>query len=74
MTDLELVRELVRDTCRCGSHKQPHHTFCFRCYGRLSPIMQKALYARLGKGYSEAYHAAVEFFDAENKTGERPVR
>jgi hypothetical protein len=65
LTDLELVKELVSETCRCSSPRKQHQTFCQACYFRLSPAAQKALYARLGKGYREAYEAAVEFLDAQ---------
>lgn len=69
MTDLELVKELVRKTCRCGAAKKAHQTFCLRCYQSLPGMMQRALYARLGKGYREAYHQAAEFLDTERSVG-----
>jgi len=67
VTDLELLKQLVSDTCRCGGLKEPHKSFCQTCYFSLPVSMQRALYARLGRGYREAYESAVEFLDAEAK-------
>ena len=65
MTDLELIKEKVSDTCRCGGLKEPHKSFCQKCYFSLPVSVQRALYARPGKGYREAYEEAAEFLDGK---------
>jgi hypothetical protein len=60
----ELLKELIGAVCRCGSAKRPSQTFCRTCYNSLGRLQQLALYKTMGRGYEEAYAAAVEFLDA----------
>ena len=59
LTDLELIQEYGRETCRCGSPKERGHTFCRSCYFCLTNEQRKALFAKFGKGYREAYEDAI---------------
>lgn len=62
-SDFELVEELRGTSCVCGRAKASGNTFCGACYRRLPQDMRRALYRRLGRGYEEAYAAAVTHFD-----------
>jgi hypothetical protein len=55
----ELIAELRGSTCPCGEAKEPWHTFCRRCYYKLSPAQRKALYKKIGDGYEDAYADAM---------------
>lgn len=63
LTDLELVQALGREECRCGAYKKGGLSLCGKCYRALPLDLQRALYARLGRGYREAYEAACAFLD-----------
>lgn len=54
-----LLRELGGMICRCGREKRRGETVCRRCYYALPAPYRRALYARIGEGYEEAYQAAV---------------
>jgi hypothetical protein len=49
------------DCAPCGGVKEPKRTFCRKCYYSLPPRLRKALYARVGAGYAEAYDEARAF-------------
>jgi hypothetical protein len=61
---VRIVAELRGYTCRCGGFKGSRLTFCTTCYLLLPSTMKRALYKRLGEGYSEAYAEATGFLDA----------
>ncbi len=65
MSDLELIKAKVGETCRCRSFKRAHDSFCWTCYSALPPSIQLALRAIPGRGYREAYEAAVEMLERE---------
>jgi hypothetical protein len=60
-TDLELIQELVGQTCFCGNIKSQGMSFCRSCYFSLPVNMRYDLYKRPGKGYREAHEVAVYF-------------
>lgn len=61
-----LVRELQGTLCViCDGRKRSKNTFCVDCYLTLPREMQRALYREIGKGYEEAYDAAVGFLRAK---------
>jgi len=64
MTNLDLIRELRGNVCRCGKPKQPKQTFCRKCYFSLPEEKRQALYSRVGEGYAEAYEDAICELDA----------
>lgn len=66
-TQVELLKELMSYTCRCGEGKDDMRTFCRRCYAKLPPANQRALYKRLGAGYEAAYETAATFLDYANR-------
>lgn len=53
-----LLKELRSDECACGKYKKIGNSFCYNCFKSLPNDMQKALYARFGNGYEEAYEEA----------------
>lgn len=57
----QLTQELAGITCRCGQHKTARNTFCGQCYRALPPCKRRALYKKMGAGYEEAYHDAINF-------------
>lgn len=59
-TDFYLY-ELRSDMCCCEGQKKPGRSFCYDCYKKLPPDMQRALYQRIRDGYEEAYDAAVKW-------------
>lgn len=65
--DLELVRELRGEICRCGQPKASRQTFCRDCYYALPRHLRNDLYKPLGSGYAEAYQAAAEELDASGR-------
>ena len=73
MTDeqIDLVRWLASEECRCGKTKVARQTFCRWCYAILPREMQRALYARIGQGYEQAFAAAVDFLDEREREQER---
>ena len=55
-----VFRDFSGDVCAaCGKQKTRRHSFCRRCYARLSIDMQTALYRRFGVGYEEAFRAGL---------------
>jgi hypothetical protein len=64
LTDLEILKALTSDTCRCGAFKKQNQSFCGKCYHALPEANRRALYARLGRGYREAFEAACALLDA----------
>jgi len=61
----QLFASLKSTTCpACGRFKKPMQTLCASDYRRLSKQLKKDLYKRLGEGYEEAVHAALNALDA----------
>ncbi len=54
------AKELDSEECQCGRTKKSRMSFCYSCYRSLPRDIQRALYARIGKGYEEAYEEAVD--------------
>ena len=54
------ARELVSEECQCGRTKKRGMSFCYTCWKLLPRDIQRALYARIGNGYEEAYEEAVQ--------------
>ena len=65
----KIVEELGGEQCRCGSLKDKGRTFCLPCYDRLPPVMKRALYRLLDRGYAASYRAAVEYLDSLKELG-----
>jgi hypothetical protein len=61
------VDEFKSNQCYCGNKKRPNTAFCYSCYSSLPQEMQEALYKRLGFGYEEAYHKAIQFLESQKK-------
>lgn len=60
MTDRQLIDSLCSNLCpACGRGKNARMTLCGGCYHGLPRELQKALYNRLGEGYSEAVDQAL---------------
>ena len=59
LDQLELANELAGNRCQCGATKKERLTFCIRCHFKLPKEMRLALHQQIGKGYEEAYHAAI---------------
>jgi hypothetical protein len=53
---LAMVRS---DQCLCERGKKAGNAFCFRCFKLLPRHLQKELYKPVGRGFEEAYEAAV---------------
>ncbi len=64
LDDLGLLKALAGESCHCGAFKKRGHSFCGKCYYNLPEAHRRALYARLGKGYREAFEAACTLLDA----------
>jgi hypothetical protein len=64
---MTLLEELMATKCRCRAAKLRNQTFCRLCYLRLPRALQRDLYKRLGDGYEEAYHAAVDHLASKDK-------
>lgn len=56
--DQRSYRELMSDKCFCGKNKKPEMSFCYNCYKSLPINTQRALYKRIGEGYTEAFEDA----------------
>ncbi|MHC1726527.1 MAG: regulatory protein GemA [Syntrophobacteraceae bacterium] len=63
------VRELKGEGCQCGASKKSGYSFCWSCFSKLPEEMRKALYRKLGKGYEQAYDAAVVHLTGEEANG-----
>lgn len=59
------LRELKSDGCMCGKPKKKNFSFCWTCFQRLPEEMRKSLYRRMGRGYEEAYDAAVRYLSGD---------
>jgi hypothetical protein len=58
MTDI-LLMSLYSEHCpACGGKKKSGNSFCYPCYRRLPPKMQRDLYKQFDDGYAEAHEAA----------------
>ena len=66
MTDLELIKYRVSETCRCRSFKKAHDSFCWDCFSALPASMRVNLRAIPGRGYREAFEAAEKFLIAKS--------
>ena len=55
------LKELQGNECVCGGFKKSGLSVCRECWAKLPPEMQQALYRRIGRGYEQAYEAAVEY-------------
>ena len=53
------------DECLCGRSKKPRFAFCYQCYKKLPPDMQRALYKPFGGGYEQAFEAACKWLQSE---------
>lgn len=49
--------------CQCGKSKKARMSFCPNCFFRLPDKLRKNLYKTFGRGYEEAYDAAVEYLN-----------
>lgn len=68
MADWEFYfKELNSDGCMCGDKKHRGKSFCYRCWSKLPPELQKPLYKRIGSGYEAAYDAANTFLTREGE-------
>lgn len=65
--DAAHYRALMGAVCECDRPKQPKMSFCGICYRSLDRRSQMALYRKIGKGYGEAYDAAVRILKGEVK-------
>lgn len=57
--DKQAYEALMSAACICGAEKQPKMSHCRACYYALRPAQRRALYRRIGSGYSEAYADSV---------------
>ena len=55
--------QLMSNECFCGESKQKRNSFCVGCYHKLPDEMKADLWKWIGKGYEEAYEAAVKFLE-----------
>jgi hypothetical protein len=61
LTTRRLLESLKSERCpACGEGKFSRHTFCGRCYRRLSSQLKTRLYARIDSGYDRAVAAAMK--------------
>ena len=67
ITDLQIVRELGSQRCRCGCKKNRRMTFCSKCYYSLPPALRKKLYSEAGDGYEEAYREAEPILNEKGR-------
>lgn len=63
------VRELKGEGCQCGASKKSGYSFCWSCFKSLPEEMRKSLYRKLGKGYEQAYDAAIVHLTGEEANG-----
>ena len=62
----KLIREYKSTWCHCKRRKKARVTFCTHCYYGLPSRLRRGLYRTIGRGYEEAYDAAVSYL----KTGD----
>ena len=60
MTTIEALEILKNNQCACGSGKQFRAAFCRSCYYKLPTAIRRALYAKLGSGFEQAYDLALD--------------
>jgi len=58
LTEREQYAILQSERCHCGRSKKRKHAFCGRCFHRLAPETQSALYIRIPH-FGESYERAV---------------
>jgi hypothetical protein len=61
MTHEEARALFKTERCWCGGHKKVTQSVCSRCWWKLDSEQRDSLYQRIGKGFEEAYEAAIEF-------------
>ena len=61
------LSELNGEECVCGSWKKSRMSFCYICYRKLPPDMQKDLWQHMGQGYEEAYDEAVRWLKEDGR-------
>jgi hypothetical protein len=59
MTTAEAINTLNARVCACGAPKVRRTAFCGACYAALPVTAQTALWRKIGRGFEEAYEAAV---------------
>jgi hypothetical protein len=69
MTVAEGINVLLDRACRCGAAKLRKTAFCQACYGALPMRLRRALWRKLGRGFEEAYQAAVEWLEEAEVAG-----
>ena len=57
------IKELRSSECLCGKGKRYGMSLCYDCYNSLPEEMKQDLWKGIGKGYEEAYEAAVKWLD-----------
>jgi hypothetical protein len=60
MTTIEAIEVLKSNECACGEGKHFRTAFCRSCYYKLPLTIRRALYARLGCGFEQAYDLAIQ--------------
>jgi predicted amidophosphoribosyltransferase len=57
---LQAYRDLDSRICAaCGEKKRRRHSFCLKCYDRLTPAHRARIYERVG--YAETYTEALQY-------------
>ena len=67
MDAIEAIEILKNNQCRCGEGKLPRMAFCRDCFYKLPNAIRKALYARVGFGFEQAYDLAARTLDETEK-------
>lgn len=60
MNTIEALEILKSNQCVCKSGKQFRMAFCRDCFYKLPLTIRRALYAKIGCGFEQAYELAVE--------------
>lgn len=63
MDAIEATEILKNNQCRCGAGKLARMAFCRDCFYKLPQPIRKALYARVGFGFEQAYQLAGRTLD-----------
>ncbi len=58
---LAAVKALKSGTCLCGHAKQTGMAFCFACWKKLPENIRRALYRKIGDGFTASFTAARSF-------------
>ena len=62
----QLMVSLAGEICPgCGGPKQPRKSVCFTCWGKLPPSVGRATYRLMGRGYEQAFDAAMRALGVE---------